>query len=237
MLLRFVRVLHVAALWLALSAGTIASAQPEPPRQHSALDGLTENRAKLFTLWDKTWDDPVAFFTFVLSISTIGLWIATALGIRSQSRVTRILERAYLAVEPAGVGPHYARGDRIDVSSAGHLSPRRGLPGCLSAPRPPAPSSRPTRTCCSAPVATPSPTRGTTPGVSRDGSANGRSPVLRSARRWRRIGSGTSGGTDRLAVGLKARRTGSQDCRASRFSQMPRHLRSAVGVGTCSPAD
>src|SRR5215211_5224762 len=29
------------------------------------------------TLWEKTTTDPVAFFTFVLSASTIGLWIAT----------------------------------------------------------------------------------------------------------------------------------------------------------------
>src|SRR6266566_4417332 len=29
------------------------------------------------TIWEKTTSDPVAFFTFVLAVSTIGLWVAT----------------------------------------------------------------------------------------------------------------------------------------------------------------
>jgi hypothetical protein len=37
------------------------------------------------SLWERTTSDPVAFFTLVLSISTIGLWIATVLGSRRQS--------------------------------------------------------------------------------------------------------------------------------------------------------
>jgi hypothetical protein len=38
------------------------------------------------TLWERTTTDPVAFFTFVLSISTIGLWIVTWRASASQAR-------------------------------------------------------------------------------------------------------------------------------------------------------
>jgi integrase len=83
-------------------------------------------------------------------------------------------------------------------ASADRRSPRPGWPGSSSAPRlAPAWSSRRTRTCCATPAATPSPTRGTTPGPFRDGSDIGRSPAPRSIRRWRLTGSRTSGGTDR----------------------------------------
>jgi hypothetical protein len=58
------------------------------------------------SLWEKTTSDPVAFFTFVLSVSTIGLWAATGIGIFIQTRDTRILQRAYLSVEPGGVAPY-----------------------------------------------------------------------------------------------------------------------------------
>jgi hypothetical protein len=89
----------------------------------------------LSAILNKTWDDPVAFFTFVLaiftgvlSLSTIGLWIATARGIHAQSRETRILQRAYLNVEPAGIEPHHDRADRvvarIIIRNVGHLPAR-----------------------------------------------------------------------------------------------------------------
>jgi hypothetical protein len=89
----------------------------------------------LAVLLDKTWDDPVAFytlvlavFTFILGASTIGLWVSTAKGIRNQSRDTHILERAYLSVEPGGFGPTYDRGDRvyakIVIRNVGHLPAR-----------------------------------------------------------------------------------------------------------------
>src|SRR5262249_40026203 len=47
------------------------------------------------SIWEKTTTDPVALFTFVLSLSTIGLWVATGIGILIQTRDTRILQRAY----------------------------------------------------------------------------------------------------------------------------------------------
>ena len=55
------------------------------------------------SLWEKTTSDPVAFFTFVLSVSTIGLWVATGIGIRNQSRETRILQRAYITARRRGI--------------------------------------------------------------------------------------------------------------------------------------
>jgi hypothetical protein len=60
----------------------------------------------------------------------------------------------------------------------------------------PAWSSRRTRACSGTPAATPSPTRGTTPGRYWAGSAIGRSPAPPSTRRWRRAGSRTSGGIE-----------------------------------------
>jgi hypothetical protein len=39
-------------------------------------------------------------FDGVLAVSTIGLW---ARGVRTQAADTRILQRAYLGVEPAGI--------------------------------------------------------------------------------------------------------------------------------------
>jgi hypothetical protein len=62
--------------------------------------------------WEKAGCDPTAYFTLwlvaftgVLAVSTIGLWIVTARGVRIQSADTRILQRAYLSVEPFGVHP------------------------------------------------------------------------------------------------------------------------------------
>jgi hypothetical protein len=51
------------------------------------------------SLWEKTTTDPVAFFTFVLAVSTISLWVATLLGGRRQSRDMQ----ASIAVSTAAV--------------------------------------------------------------------------------------------------------------------------------------
>jgi hypothetical protein len=86
------------------------------------------------SLWEKTTSDPVAFFTFVLSVSTIGLWAATGIGIFIQTRDTRILQRAYLSVEPGGVAPYASPTATFDpdwrvvahirIHNAGHLPAR-----------------------------------------------------------------------------------------------------------------
>src|ERR1700730_1136687 len=126
MLFRFLRSLFVAAaIGFVISGAIDAVAHPAPQAQHAEQSGAgTNEQAKhdkitkpfgetLAAILDKTWDDPVAFFTFVLAIftgvlgvSTIGLWIVTAKGIRNQARETQILERAYLTVEPAGIWEH-----------------------------------------------------------------------------------------------------------------------------------
>jgi hypothetical protein len=65
------------------------------------------------SLWEKTTTDPVAFFTFVLSASTIGLWAATGIGILIQTRDTRILQRAYVGVKPLAI--EFWDGDKNQV--------------------------------------------------------------------------------------------------------------------------
>jgi hypothetical protein len=59
------------------------------------------------SLWERTWEDPVAFFTlwlaiftFVLAASTIGLWIATILTLRHSRETAERQLRAY--VLPSG---------------------------------------------------------------------------------------------------------------------------------------
>jgi hypothetical protein len=92
-------------------------------------------RNPLISFWQWTTHDPVAFYTSVLALftgilglSTIGLWIVTARGVRNQTRDTEILQRAYVSVEPAGIAPHYDKGDRVVGSvifrNVGHLPAR-----------------------------------------------------------------------------------------------------------------
>jgi hypothetical protein len=121
----FVRSLIAAVLIGFFVGGMVdAAAQPTPQAQHAERpDARPNERTKrdkitkpsgetLAAILDKTWDDPVALFTFVLAvftgvlgISSIGLWIVTAKGIRNHARDTQILGRAYLDVEPAGPEP------------------------------------------------------------------------------------------------------------------------------------
>lgn len=139
----------IAAILIGLLIGSPPNgiAQPAPQAQNFEQPKASANekaehdqKSKTFeemlaVILDKTWDDPVAFFTFVLAvftgvlgISTIGLWIVTAKGIRNQARDTQILERAYLTVEPAGIWEHHDRGDRvvakITIRNVGHLPAR-----------------------------------------------------------------------------------------------------------------
>lgn len=46
------------------------------------------------SLWEKTTSDPVALFTFVLAVSTIGLWVATVFLYRAGERQIGIAKRA-----------------------------------------------------------------------------------------------------------------------------------------------
>src|SRR5262245_6096883 len=74
---------------------------------------LTEIANRLTAVWHWTTDDPVSFYTAILAVSTIALWIVTWRGIRRQSKDTRTLERAYVNVEPGGLTAHRDRDDRL----------------------------------------------------------------------------------------------------------------------------
>jgi hypothetical protein len=95
----------------------------ELPRR---LWDFISHNAPLF--WHWTTHDPVAFYSFVLSISTIALWFVTWRGLRNQTCETRILQRAYVSVEPGGVRPHVDRPDRVNCyvifRNVGHLPAR-----------------------------------------------------------------------------------------------------------------
>jgi hypothetical protein len=89
---------------------------------------LTEIANRLTAVWHWTTDDPVSFYTAILALSTIALWVATWRGIRRQSKDTRILERAYVNVEPGGLTAHRDRDDRLHTAvifkNVGHLPAR-----------------------------------------------------------------------------------------------------------------
>ena len=86
------------------------------------------------TLWQRTTEDPTAFFTlwvaaftFILAASTIGLWVETRLASRKQSREMRILQRAYLAVGAGGIDPLDWPGNsvaHIVIKNVGNLPAR-----------------------------------------------------------------------------------------------------------------
>lgn len=67
----------------------VASRYPQRHGEQHATTESDEQKNIFERFWDWTTDDPVAFFTFVLSVSTIGLWIVTwRSGVR-QSREMR----------------------------------------------------------------------------------------------------------------------------------------------------
>jgi hypothetical protein len=87
----------------------------------------------LMAFWEWTTDDPVSFYTAVLAVSTILLWIVTWRGIRGQSKDTRIIQRAYLSADLAGINPlrtatAQAGGHvvlaHVDFRNVGHLPAR-----------------------------------------------------------------------------------------------------------------
>jgi hypothetical protein len=89
---------------------------------------LTEIANLATTFWYWTTHDPVSFYTALLALSTISLWIVTWRGIRRQSKDTRIFQRAYVSVEPGGLTAHRDRDDRLHTTvifrNVGHLPAR-----------------------------------------------------------------------------------------------------------------
>jgi hypothetical protein len=62
------------------------------------------------SIWERTWEDPTAFFTFwiaiftlVLAASTIGLWIATILTLSHSRKTAQMQLRAYVMLSGANV--------------------------------------------------------------------------------------------------------------------------------------
>jgi hypothetical protein len=69
----------------------------------------------------------VAIATIVLAISTILLWKATKNAAERQDKTTRILQRAYISVEPAGIHPFNSRElivGHVKFVNRGHLPAR-----------------------------------------------------------------------------------------------------------------
>jgi hypothetical protein len=95
------------------------------PKSSASGGGIGSNeRIAEYTEW-------AAWGTFLLAISTLGLWIVTWRGGLRQSRETRIIERAYISVEPGGIKPFEGRGGDdcvacdIIINNAGNLPARK----------------------------------------------------------------------------------------------------------------
>lgn len=122
------------------SLGMIFSPSLPPAKQgygtdDKKADSPSKTESKHDGFWDKAADDPVAYFTLwlvgftgVLAISTIGLWVVTGRGIGIQARDTRILQRAYIAVEPRGIRLRIDNGSimgHVAIKNAGNLPARK----------------------------------------------------------------------------------------------------------------
>src|SRR5580700_5890732 len=55
----------------------------------------------------------IALFTIFLASATLGLWVVTWLGIPGQRKETKILQRAYLNITPAGIEPYRSLDGRL----------------------------------------------------------------------------------------------------------------------------
>src|SRR5258708_27645644 len=112
--------------FLVFQAG-VASHHPQNQSRQVAATQDHEQKNILERFWEWTTDDPVAVYTLVLAFSTIGLWFVTARGVRTQIADTRILQRAYISVEPAGIHAHHERwrellrGEKGPLQSVPHV--------------------------------------------------------------------------------------------------------------------
>jgi hypothetical protein len=121
--------LLATVVWVGVLGWQASYAPTEIEKQecYEAAKKAAHKTEECKSLWEKTTTDPVAFFTFVLSVSTIGLWVATAIGIFNQSGETQIIQRAYISVEPDGLHPHAKGGactPTIEIVNVGKLPAR-----------------------------------------------------------------------------------------------------------------
>jgi len=99
---------------------------PEGHRRNTLWD-------RLALIWEKTTNDPVAFFTFWLAISTVGLWIVTwRSGVRQSREMRAAIKAAENTAVAAQINAEAARksseavlrhGARMSFQAASALSP------------------------------------------------------------------------------------------------------------------
>lgn len=114
----------VLLLVLGFLVGTASSQHPQNnsgPRQE-----ITSTEPKHKTADDRLADYTLAldWLTFVLALATVGLGIISAVGIKIQVRDTRILQRAYIAVEPRGINSMLSGAEvigHVAIRNAGNL--------------------------------------------------------------------------------------------------------------------
>lgn len=90
----------VATLFWAGVLGWQASYAPTEIEKQKCYAAAHESGSKseeCKTLWEKTTSDPVAFFTFVLAVSTIGLWGATIFLYRAGEKQIGLARAQFLA--------------------------------------------------------------------------------------------------------------------------------------------
>lgn len=96
----------LAVLTLAVIAvGSILQSPIQDDENHSQQNptaNAPNSKREKESFWIRTVDDPVALFTLVLSISTIGLWVVTWRGMSAQSRdMRKSLQISKVAAEAA----------------------------------------------------------------------------------------------------------------------------------------
>jgi hypothetical protein len=142
MTLRFVWPLFAALIGFALG-GSLVAAIPPPQDQHvqptdakAGEDSEQHHVAKTFRetlsiIWDKTWDDPVAFYTFVLSIFTALLAVVSGAQIAFLLRADKTARlSAEAAIQAATALPKLERAyvffssvDSADMSNSSPACP------------------------------------------------------------------------------------------------------------------
>ncbi len=97
-----------AFLAMVIVAVTFGIAQPQNKGEDQTAARAPREQPKREPFWIRTFDDPIAFFTLVLAVSTIGLWIVTWRSGIKQGRQTR--QSLAIAKRSADIADLSARG-------------------------------------------------------------------------------------------------------------------------------
>jgi hypothetical protein len=74
----FAFVTYIGIISPVIRSFPVHGSEPQQQTAYSAADqAAIEKYLASETFWQRTWHDPIAFFTLVLGVSTIGLWITT----------------------------------------------------------------------------------------------------------------------------------------------------------------